>query len=76
MSKNTQGVEEIFDYNMTVLKDKLQTFDKEHSAAYACDVNTLSNAIKPEDFDEFIAIKTHGNGNCLYNSMSIYLSGK
>jgi hypothetical protein len=29
MSKNRQGVEEIFDYNMTVLKDKLQTFDTE-----------------------------------------------
>jgi hypothetical protein len=47
-------VEEIFDYNMTVLKDKLQTFDKEYSAAYTCDVDTLSNAIKPEDFDEFL----------------------
>ena len=32
MSKNTQGVEKYFDYNMTVLKEKLQTFDKEQSA--------------------------------------------
>jgi hypothetical protein len=41
MSKNPQGVEEIFDYNMTVLKDKLQTFDKEYSAAYILVMLTL-----------------------------------
>lgn len=41
MSKNTQVVEEMSDYNMTVLNDKLQTFDKEHSAAFTCDVDTL-----------------------------------
>ncbi|CAC5408032.1 unnamed protein product [Mytilus coruscus] len=67
--KRDNEIENMFQECKTLLKNR-------RTSANTCfdvfSLDTLSNALKPDDCT-FIAIKTRGNGNCLYNSMSMRL---
>ena len=57
-------------------KDEFSKINKEQKSLFA-NMDILANGLMPEKYvQKYIPIKTTGDGNCFYNSVSLTLCGK
>ena len=71
-NKQYAGITIMYEPFRTLLKGSITR----RSSSFHYETDHLSEALKPDDIFNARTVKTTGNGNCLYNSVSLYITGE